>query len=186
MITGAWAVLSLFLIPIGGGIPAGVLMGRNLGIAWPVTVGIYIISDIILACLFEPLLLGLMAASKRWSRLRRISEAMTKTMQKITARYGHSTGPFTLILIAFGVDPMTGRAAAAAAGHKFVSGWSLAIMGDLIYFAILMVSTLWLDGILGDGTWTTMIILAGMMIIPWIVRRVRGPSAPIAPTPSDI
>ena len=28
-------VLMLFLIPIGGGIPAGVLLARDHGLAWP-------------------------------------------------------------------------------------------------------------------------------------------------------
>lgn len=29
-----WKVLILFLVPIGGGIPAGVLLGRSYGMAW--------------------------------------------------------------------------------------------------------------------------------------------------------
>jgi len=69
---------------------------------------------------------------------------------------------------------MTGRAATAAAGHGFIAGWTLAIAGDLVYFLLIMVSTLWLNGILGDGTWTTLIILALMMFLPPLIQRLRA------------
>src|SRR5262249_30748958 len=100
-------------------------------------------------------------------------EAFRKMMKKTTSGYGTSLGPLTLIMIAFGVDPMTGRAVAAAAGHGFVTGWALSITGDMIYFAMLMVSTLWLSNVLGDETKTTVIILLLMMFGPALVRRVR-------------
>jgi hypothetical protein len=43
------SVLLLFLLPVGGGIPAGVLMARSQGLAWPVTAGLYLVSDVLLA-----------------------------------------------------------------------------------------------------------------------------------------
>jgi hypothetical protein len=45
---------------------------------------------------------------------------------------------------------MTGRAAAKAAGHGFLPGWAIAITGDMIYFVVLMASTLWLQ-----ASWAT-------------------------------
>ena len=48
------SVLKLFLIPVGGGIPAGVMLAQAKGVAWPVTTLLYLVSDIILAFLFEP------------------------------------------------------------------------------------------------------------------------------------
>lgn len=169
----AWGVLSLFLIPIGGGIPAGVLLARSRSIQWPVTMVLYLISDIILACLFEPLMLLVIKLAKRSPKVAQFREALKRSMDKTTAHYGNRLGPLALITISFGVDPMTGRAAAAAAGHGFITGWVLAILGDMLYFAVLMVSTLWLNNVLGDGTWTTIIILALMIIVPMLVRRVR-------------
>jgi hypothetical protein len=76
-------------------------------------------------------------------------------------------------MIAFGVDPITGRAATVAAGHGFLSGWTLAIIGDMFFFLVLMSSTLWLNNILGDGTWTAIIVMVGMMVLPGLIRRVR-------------
>jgi hypothetical protein len=47
----------LFCVPIGGGIPAGVLMARNAGVSPPAMATLYFLSDIVLAFTFEPILL---------------------------------------------------------------------------------------------------------------------------------
>lgn len=169
----AWKVLLLFLIPIGGGIPAGVLAARSYGIGWPVMSILYFISDVILACLFEPLLKLFIVVARRVSFLARFGESFKKTLQKTAAHYGTQTGPLALVMISFGADPMTGRAAAVAAGHGFVTGWLIAITGDMIYFVVIMASTLWLNDYLGDGTWTMLIILVFMMGLPVLIRRIR-------------
>ena len=36
------SVFMLFLLPVGGGIPAGVLLARANGLSWPVTAGLYL------------------------------------------------------------------------------------------------------------------------------------------------
>jgi hypothetical protein len=82
-------------------------------------------------------------------------------------------GFFALIMVSFGVDPMTGRAAAVAAGHGFVTGWTLAIIGDMIYFTLMMASILYLNNLLGDGTWATVIILVVTTAVPFLIRRIR-------------
>ncbi len=169
----AWKVLMLFLIPIGGGIPGGVLLAQKLSIAWPFMMLLYFISDVILAFAFEPLLMLFIYIGKHITFLRRLSEAFKLSVEKTIKHFGNKTGPFALIMIAFSVDPMTGRAAAVAAGHGFVGGWMIAIAGDMIYFTLLMVSTLWLNNIIGDGTWTMLIILALMFLIPTLIRRFR-------------
>jgi hypothetical protein len=68
---------------------------------------------------------------------------------------------------------MTGRAATIFAGHGFLTGWALAIAGDMLYFMVLMVSTLWLNQLLGDGTWTIVIITVAMLVVPALIRRWR-------------
>jgi uncharacterized membrane protein len=170
----SWEVLMLFLIPIGGGIPAGVLLGKSRGLNWPVMTILYFISDVILACVFEPLMWGVIKLGKRQAFLTRFIEAMRESTRRTTARFGTHLGPLALIMVAFGVDPMTGRSAAAAAGHGFVSGWALAIAGDMLYYLVIMVSTLWLQEYLGDGTWTMIIIMVLMMVVPGVIRRIRA------------
>jgi hypothetical protein len=168
-ISSAWEVFVLFAIPVGGGIPAGVLLARSRGLRWPVMTVLYFISDLALACAFEPIMRVVIAVCQRSPRLLRGLEAVKKAWEKNSSRYqrsGRKLGVVALILISFGVDPMTGRAAARAAGHGFVAG-------DMLYFLMLMVSTLWLSAVLGDGTWATVIILLITMIgSHLVVRRV--------------
>ena len=172
-VTNAWEVFMLFTIPIGGGIPAGVLLAKSRGVAWPVMMLLYLISDVLLACVLEPIFKVLVILGRRVSSLSRFLEVFKKVVKKSTAHYGSSVGPLALVLIAFGVDPMTGRAAAGAAGHGFFGGWLIAITGDMMYFTVLMVSTLWLSHILGDGTVTMLVILALMILLPMVIRRFR-------------
>ena len=79
-----------------------------------------------------------------------------------------------LVMIAFGVDPMTGRATALAAGHGFLAGWAFAIAGDMLYFAVIAVSTLRLNSYIQDPNTTMLIVLAAMLIIPMLVRYLRN------------
>ncbi len=174
--SNAWAVLTLFVIPIGGGIPAGVLLAQVRGLPWPEMMVLYFISDILLACAFEPLMKLFISLSPRSPKMMKVREVFKAMVDRSTAHYGTNLGPLALVLIAFGVDPMTGRAAAKTAGHGFVIGWMIAITGDMMYFSVLMVSTLWLNSILGDGTWTMVIILFLMILLPGLIRRIRGQS----------
>ena len=171
--TGAWGVFALFLIPVGTGIPGGVLLAKKSGIPWPGMMVLYFMSDVVLACVFEPVMLWLIKAGRKNAPLSKVLDAMRHSTKKTIALYGHATGPMALILIAFGVDPMTGRAAAKAAGHGFVTGWAIAIAGDMMYFTVLMASTLWLNNILGDGTKTMGIILVLMFVVPMLIQKWR-------------
>jgi hypothetical protein len=168
----AWEVLLLFTVPIGGGIPAGVVLAKNREIPWQIMCGLYFISDIILACAFEPIMLLFIHYSKTNPHLARIRVALKKVTDQSVGRFGLKPGPFTLILITFGTDPMTGRSVAKASGHGFFAGWALTIAGDMIFFVVLMASTLWLDNILGNGTLAAIIIVVLMLILPPLIRRI--------------
>ena len=112
------AVFMLFLLPFGGGIPAGVLLAQSKGLAWPVTAGLYLLSDAVLALTFEPVLRLLVLLCRGVPVLVRIGMAVREAMARSAALFGGpGTGPVTLVIIAFGVDPITGRTAALASGH---------------------------------------------------------------------
>jgi hypothetical protein len=170
-ISSMWEVFVLFAIPVGGGIPGGVLLAKSRNLGWPIMMILYFFSDVALAFVFEPLMLLVIAGAKRSPAVNRMRLAMRNYLDKTMSRYGAKLGPRALIMLSFGVDPMTGRAASVAAGHGFLIGWLLAITGDMIFFTLLMASTLWLNGILGDGTAATIIILVVMMIVPNLLRR---------------
>lgn len=180
----AWDVFLLFLIPIGGGIPAGVLLARTYAIAWPWMMLIYFASDCVLACVFEPVARWLLRTLRNPHLGARMRFALERVMTGSALKNGIAPpGPFALVMISFGVDPMTGRTAALAVGHGFFAGWAIAIAGDMIFFAVIMASTLWLNGVLGDGTWTAVIIMSAMIVVPWGVRRLRARYARKSATP---
>jgi hypothetical protein len=167
-------VLKLFLLPVGGGIPAGVLLARANGLAWPLTTALYLVSDLILALAFEPILRLLAVICGKVPWLARFSVALKAGMKRSTAHFGGtSAGPLTLIMIAFGVDPMTGRASALAAGHGFLAGWSFAIAGDLLYFAVIALATLRLNSYFKDPNTTMLVVLGAMFLVPMLVRYFR-------------
>jgi hypothetical protein len=169
---GALGAFLLFCVPIGGGIPAGVLMARAAGVPPPGTAVLYLLSDVVLAFTFEPVLL-LLARLGRWVPvLGRMGAAVQALATRTAGAHAGARGPLGLVLVSFGVDPMTGRAAAAAAGHGFVRGWAIAIAGDMLYFVVLMASTLWLQGMFGDERITIAAVLVVMLVLPSLIRRV--------------
>lgn len=184
-ITDAWEVLVLFLIPWGGGIPAGVLLAKKYAIHWPIIMALYFVSDVILACMFEPVLKVIIFFGGRISFFQRFAEAFRQAMKKTLAYYGTSSSFWALVVVALGTDPMTGRAAAVSAGYGFVGGWAVAITGDMIYFTILMVCTLWLSSVLGDGTGVMIVILLLMIVAPHMIRKLKRPSINLPKPPSQ-
>lgn len=167
-------VLMLFILPFGGGIPAGVLLARGKGLAWPLTAGLYFVSDVGLALAFEPILRLVVAWGKKVPFLTRFSVAMKAAMDRSAAHFGGTgAGPFTLVMIAFGVDPMTGRATALAAGHGFLTGWAIAIAGDMLYYAVIALTTLRLNAYFRNPNTTMWIVLGAMFVVPLLVRRAK-------------
>ena len=168
-------VLMLFLLPVGGGIPAGVLLARTHGLAWPLTTGLYFVSDVLLALAFEPILRILVALGGKVPLLARFSVAMKTAMARSVAHFhGTGAGPISLVMIAFGVDPMTGRATALAAGHGFLAGWAIAIAGDMLYFAVIALTTLRLNSYFKNPNTTMWIVLGAMIVVPMLVRYFRS------------
>ncbi len=173
--TGMLPVLKLFLLPVGGGIPAGVLLARANGLAWPFTAGLYLVSDLVLALVFEPILRFLALLAGKVPLLTRFSTALKGvTARSVTHFGGTSAGPLALVMIAFGVDPMTGRATALAAGHGFIAGWAFAIAGDMLYFAVIALTTLRLNSYFRDPNSTSLVVLGLMFFVPLLVRYFRS------------
>lgn len=169
-------VLKLFLFPVGGGIPAGVMLARTNDLAWPITTGLYLISDILLALAFEPILRLLSLLCGKVPFLARFRAAMKEATARSVAHISPGAGPLALVMISFGVDPMTGRATAMAAGHGFIAGWAFAIAGDMLYFAVIAISTLRLNAYIQNPNITMAIVLAAMFFGPMLIRKLRAKS----------
>jgi hypothetical protein len=163
-----------FLIPLGMGISPGVLLARDLHLHWLPTAGLYFASDLVLACYFEPLLRFVVSLGRNSPRLEAALEAVRVSARRAAALFGGPEGgPITLILISYGVDPMTGRAMTMVAGHGFVAGWALAIAGDMIFYATVAASTLGIDSFIGNK-WVTMLLVSAILCaLPVLIRRVK-------------
>ncbi len=169
-----FSVLKLFIIPVGGGIPAGVLLASSKGLLWPITTGLYLVSDIALALAFEPILRLIAVVLGKISFLTRFNAVFKAVAARSVAHIGGtSAGPLALVMISFGVDPMTGRASAHAAGHGFIAGWTIAITGDMLYFAVIALTTLRLNSYFRDPNTTMLIVLGAMLVVPVLVRYFR-------------
>jgi hypothetical protein len=167
---GWWGVLLLFCIPGGVGIPPGVLLGNHSGLGAIVMSVLYFASDIVLACVFEPLLVILAALADRLPFLRRTGNAVLAGITR-TMPAGSASAPLGIALTAFGAGLPFGRALAAAAGFGLVSSWLFTIAGDMAYFGLGMASTLWFDEILGDPRMAALAGLAVMFVVPPMIRR---------------
>jgi hypothetical protein len=163
-----------FLIPLGMGIAPGVLLARDLHLHWLPVAGLYFVSDLVLACYFEPVLRLAARLGTGRPRLEAALEAVRVSSRRAAGLFGGPEGgPVTLIQISYGVDPMTGRAMTMLAGHGFVAGWALAIAGDMIFYATVAASTLGVDSFIGNK-WVTMIVVSGLLFaIPVLIRKVK-------------
>lgn len=171
-----WQVLTLFLVPVGGGIPAGVILADQLQLGWATTAFLYLISDVILALVFEPAMLLFLSLSSRSPRMMAFRTHLARSMAQVTRVPSFHLSPFRLILLTFGTDPMTGRSIAKAAGHGFLSGWLLTIIGDMIFFSVVMISTLYLNSVLGNGVAAAVIVTLLILAMPSLLRKLRGQS----------
>jgi len=177
--TGAWGVFLVFVTQIGAVIPLGVLLGRNAGLSPAATAGLYLASDVVLAFTMEPLLIVLRWLGQRVEFLARLGNRLARFSGATGLSNGRVRGPLGLILFSFALAPAPARAASEAAGHGFVSGWTLAIIGDMAYFGLVMASTLWVSSVFGDDRLTVGVVLIGTWLLPMIIRRARraAPSA---------
>lgn len=168
------SVLLLFLLPVGGGIPAGVLLAQSKGYTWGMTAGLYVCSDVILALVFEPILHLLRHWGKKVEVLARMGAAMKQVLaQSMVKIGGKGVGPLSLILLSFSLDPMSGRTATAVAGHGFLSGWALAIVGDMLFYGVVAATTLGLNAYVRNPQLTVFLVLVAMLLVPMLVQARR-------------
>jgi hypothetical protein len=172
---GWWGVLLLFCVPLGAGIPSGVLLGHADRLGAPFIIFLYVVSDVVLAAFFEPVLRGLAFASRRVPALARTRAALTHVLEAMLPA-GSVAGPTAIVFTGFGLGLPFGRALAAVVGYGLVSGWLLSIAGDSTYFLLGMVSTLWLLDVFGDPRAAVLAALVLMLVVPLLLRRLRRPA----------
>jgi hypothetical protein len=179
---GAWGVFLVFVTQIGAGIPLGVIMARNAGLPLVLTAALYLASDVVLAFTMEPVLMGLRWLGEHVEFIGRLGKRLARISGAAGLKSDGVRGPLGLILFSFTVSPTAGRAASEAAGHGFIAGWTMAIIGDMAYFGLIMATTLWVSSIFGDDRLTIGAILLGTWLLPILIRRMRRSNAAPVPT----
>jgi hypothetical protein len=167
--TGAWGVFLVFVTQIGAGIPLGVLMARNAGLSPLVTGLLYLASDVVLAVTTEPMLGALRWLGRRLPFFGRLGDRLARLSGMAGLESGAVSGAVGIIVLSFSVAPLPARAASEAAGYGFVPGWTLAIIGDMAYFTLVMVSTLWASSVFGIHDRLT---VGGVIVGTWVLRLV--------------
>jgi hypothetical protein len=180
--SGALGVFLVFVTQIGAGIPIGVLLGRDSGLSPLEMAGLYLASDVVLALTCEPMLLGLAWLSRRVDWLAALGSRLGRNSGATGLSDGRVKGPLGLIMFSFVFAPAPARAASEAAGHGPLAGWSLAIIGDMLYFGIIMASTLLVISLFGDNRLTIAPVMVGAWLLPMLVQRLRGNKSASSPS----
>jgi hypothetical protein len=170
---GVAGVFLFFCLPLAAGIPFGVIMARDAGLTPLMTAVLYLVSDVVLAVTAEPFLALLRWLGRRVEFIGRMGKFFTRATDSVGLSDGRVRGPLGLILFSVSISPTSGRAAAAAAGHGFFVGWTLAIVGDMLFFGLLMATTLWVTSVFGDSRQTIGALVIGTWILPLVIRRLR-------------
>lgn len=173
-------VFLLFWAPVGPGIPAGVLLAHHLRVPPPVTFGLYALSDTLAALLLNPLYAWLRAWSRRNPTIRRIGQRVLAFamlgVRRPTAEAvrGGRLAPalFRIATVGFGVDIYTAGALASGLPIPRLPGWAAALAGDLLWFAVLLGSSIAAASILDDDRVVSVVVIAVALLAPPLFRRL--------------
>lgn len=167
-------VLALFFAPIGPGIPAGVLLARHIALAPAATFGLYALSDAVAAMVCHPLFTlmrrhGRRVKPIRWIGRRMLSFAMIGVRPPERAGVGPALS--RIATVGFGVDIYTAGMLATGLPVPPLSGWLSAIIGDLLWFAVLLGTSVLAAGIADDDRFIGVVMIIAMIALPRVARR---------------
>ena len=168
-------VLVLFFAPIGPGIPAGVLLARHIPLNPAATFGLYALSDILAAFICHPLFVllrkhGGRVKPIRWLGRRIVSLAMTGVRPPADAGVGSALS--RIATVGFGVDVYTAGMLATGLPVPRLPGWTSAIVGDLLWFAVLLGTSIAATGIADDDRFVGLAMIMAMIVVPRVARRL--------------
>jgi hypothetical protein len=173
-------IFALFWAPIGPGIPAGVLLAHHLRLAPAVTFGLYTLSDTLAVVVLNPVYAWLRTHGRRIPTVRKIGRRLLAVamigIRRPTAeetRDGRrAPALFRIGTVGFGVDVYTAGALASALPVPRLQGWAAALAGDLLWFALLLGSSIAAATLLDDDRWIALVVIAVTLIVPPIARRL--------------
>jgi hypothetical protein len=167
-------VLALFFAPVGPGVPAGVLLARHVPLTPVATFGLYALSDVLAAIVCHPLFVLLRQHGRhvrpiRWLGRRILSFAMIGV--RAPERAGVAPALLRIAMVGFGVDVYTSGMLATGLPVPRLPAWASAITGDLVWFAVLLGTSLVAASIADDDRFIALVMIVAMVVVPWLARR---------------
>lgn len=159
----AFEVLMLFFLPWGPGAPAGILVARQAGLGPLATTVLYLLSDVLTALVLEPLARQAARQSSRWPRLAAAFRRMGQVSGGVAAQLfpGRAGVAAGLALFSFTTDLYTaGIASRAVPAHRALA-WAAVIAGDMVWFLIILATTLGLTRLFPDDR----LVFGGVLLI---------------------
>jgi hypothetical protein len=165
----------LFFAPIGPGIPAGVLLARHVPLNPAATLALYALSDVLAAIVCHPLFVllrkhGGRVSPIRWLGRRIVSLAMIGVRPPAEAGVGSALS--RIATVGFGVDIYTAGLLATGLPVPRLPAWTSAIVGDLLWFAVLLGTSIAAAGIADDDRFVGLVMIVAMIALPRVARRL--------------
>jgi hypothetical protein len=172
-------VFLLFWAPVGPGIPAGVLLAHHLRIPPPITFGLYALSDTLAMLILNPVYTWLRTRGRRNPTVRRVGQRMlafamlgVRRPTDEEVRAGRLAPMlFRIATVGFGVDIYTAGALAHGLPIPRLPGWAAALVGDLMWFAMLLATSIIAAGLIDDDRVVFVVVVAIALVGPSIARR---------------
>jgi len=173
-------VFLLFWAPVGPGIPAGVLLAQHLRLPPPTTLGLYALSDALAALLLNPLYTWLRTHGRRHPTVRKIGSRVLKIAMIGVRRPSPddlrdgrlAPALFRIATVGFGVDIYTAGAIASGLPIPRLPGWAAALVGDLLWFSILLASSVAASRIFDDDRAVAVVVIVVTLVVPPLARRI--------------
>lgn len=178
----AGLVFALFWAPIGPGIPAGVLLAVHAGLNPATTFSLYLLSDVLGACVCHPLY-GLLrrlagrvpvarAVGQRLVKLALIGTRPPRAEDLRNGARGALPVLFRIGTVGFGADVYSAGLLVAGLPVPRVAGWAAAIIGDLVWFAVLLATTIATAQVTDQSAVQLVVMVVVMFLGPRLARRV--------------
>ena len=144
------AIFVVFLLPWGPGAPAGIIMAQKDGLPPLITIGLYVLSDVVTAIFLDPIIRFLRNRGDQSRVGRRVLASFNRLggiTQIGTGRFGM---PFGLFVFTFATDFFTASIVSLGLPMSRIIAWSSIIAGDVTWFLIIFLASIGFASVFSD------------------------------------
>gem|GEM_PF-7038262 len=176
--TGWLQVFLLFLIPWGPGPMAGIVLAHQDNLPIPLTIGMYVATDVITAIILEPLVQLLRRNGTRSALGRRILDSVAKLGSVTRVTSGRLGMPLGLYTFCFATDFFTSAIVSTGLPMLRFVAWLAIIAGDVTWFLIIFLASLGVAAFLSDDRLLFVVTMVLGFGLPPLLRRLFGQHSP--------